>query len=277
MIGRAIRRAGEADHDFVVMDVTEDADQEGGAHANVTDTDAVMDAASGCDGIIHTAAMHGGSFGKQPNSEFIRVNVLGAENLFQAALEHGIRRLVISSSIEALVGRDWGAYGTAILTEDLPPRPDWIYPVTKVQVEVLGSFYARMHGLEVAQLRYTGVHDKPVEELGFGLLGRHVTANDVASANLAALTTPDLRDEIFHIGPDSPLTQQDVNLGLAGKPWEVLEKHWPGCREVLERHGKEPDCRFFWPVPRIDKAKLMLGWRPESRFTTYLRSLGWKE
>ena len=276
MLGRAIRRVGAADHEFVLLDITEDASTEGGVCASITDESAVFGAAEGCDAIIHTAAMHGSSFGKESNATFISTNVLGAENLFQAAMKFGIRRLVMSSTLEILCGRDWKAYGTTVLDESLPPRPDWIYPQTKLQVEQLGSFYARNHGLEVANLRYSTVWDTPVEQIGMALLARRVTATDVANANLSAATEFGLRDEVFPIASDSPLTQKDINNAQTD-PWAVLESHWPGCRPILEEHKVEPKSEGFWPVSRIDKAKLMLDWNPGSRFESYLAHLGWRQ
>jgi len=274
MLGRAIRRVGAADHQFIPLDITEDAATEGGVCASITDESAVFRAAEGCDAIIHTAAMHGSSFGKESNAKFIATNVLGAENLFQAAMKFGIRRLVMSSTLEILCGRDWKAYGTTVLDESLPPRPDWIYPQTKLQVEQLGSFYARNHGLEVANLRYSTVWDTPVEQIGMALLARRMTATDAANANLSAATRPGLCDEVFLIASDSPLTQKDVNDAQTD-PWAVLENHWPGCRPILEKHKIEPKPDGFWPVSRIDKAKLMLDWDPQSRFENYLLHLGW--
>ena len=274
MLGRAIRRVGADEHAFVLLDVAEDAAAEGGVRASITDESAVNRAADGCDAIIHTAAMHGASFGKESNAEFIRTNVLGAENLFQAALKFGIRRLVMSSTLEVLCGRDWKAYGAIVYDESLPPRPDWIYPQTKLQVEQLSSFYANNHGLEVANLRYSDVQDVPPEQLGLQLLARSITAADAARANLLAATRPGLRDEVFLVASDSPLTQRDVNDAQVD-PWAVLERYWPECRPVLEQHGQTPHPNHFWPVSRIDKAKLMLDWELESRCDNYLRSLGW--
>ena len=274
MLGRAIRRIGADEHEFVLLDIAEDAAKEGGICASIADEAAVFGAAEGCDAIIHTAAMHGAFFGKASNAEFIRTNVLGAEYLFQAAMQFGIRRLVMSSTLEILCGKDWKAYGPTVYDESMPPRPDWIYPQTKLQVEQLGSFYSLNHGLEVASLRYSSVYDVPVEKLGLGLLARNMTAADAARANLLAATRPGLRDEVFLIASDSPLTQRDINDAM-DDPWVVLERHWPGCRPILEKHNATPQPSHFWPVSRIDKAKLMLDWKLESRFENYLLHLGW--
>ncbi len=292
MLGRGIRRCCSGEHELVLFDTSEAVVQLGGIRASVTDTEAVEDAARGCDAIIHTAAMHGGSYGKASNAQFLQVNVLGAENIFQAALRHGIRRLVLSSTLEVLIGWTGGAYGNAVLEESLAPRPDWIYPVSKVMVEQLSAFYAVHHGLEVVNLRYCGLHEKPLEELGFGLLARQLPATDAARANLLAATRPGLRNEVFNIAPDTPLTQQDSNEAAllavmrpqlhgaelaaeqAKNLWTILERHWPGCGAVLRAHGLEPQPEFFWRVTRIDKAKLTLGWQPVSDLRKVLKESG---
>ena len=81
---------------------------------------------------------------------------------------------------------------------------------------MLSAFYALRHGSEVVNLRYCGLHEKPLEELGFGLLARQLPAVDAARANLLAATRPGLRNEVFNIAPDSPLTQDDSNAVCRG-------------------------------------------------------------
>ena len=275
-LGNAIRRICGNEHELVLFDTAPAVVAAGGIQASVTDADAVDRAARGCAAIIHTAAMHGAFYGKAPNAEFLRANVLGAENIFQAALRQGVRRLVLSSTMEVLIGVDWGAYGTAVVDESLPPRPDWIYPVSKLMVEELSTFYAVHHGLEVVNLRYCGFGNKSLEELGFALLTHSLPPADVARANLLAVTRPGLRHEVINIAPDSPLTQKDCNDAVQGKDlYAILERHWPGCGQVLREQSLKPPLEFFWPVTRIDKAKLMLGWQPEATFEKFLRSLGW--
>jgi nucleoside-diphosphate-sugar epimerase len=274
MIARAIRRVGAAEHEFVLMDVSEQVLADGGLRASVTDREAVFRAAEGCEAIIHTAAVSRASFGGKPtNAQFIEANVIGADHLFQAALRHGIRRLVMSSTMEILWG-DSNHYGKKILDEAVPPHPDNMYALSKLQAELMGSYYAQCHGLEVTHLRYAAVQDKPVHEIGFTLLSHRMTAVDVARLNLLAATRAGLCDEVFCVGPESPLSQDEVDRS-ALDPWSILERHWPGCAALLRAKGLAPAPRDFWPVIRIDKAKRILGWQPESRFENYLRHLGW--
>jgi nucleoside-diphosphate-sugar epimerase len=275
-LGRAVRQLGDGEHEWVLFDQSEAVLGDGGVRGEMTDREAVDRAVQGCDAIIHTAAMHGAFRGKASNAQFIQTNVLGTEYLFEAALKHGVKRLAIASSMEVMIGVAWGTYGTAVLDETLPPRPDWIYPVTKRQVEILGSLYARHHGLEVVQLRYMAFNQSTMEQLKFGLLARWVTAEDAGRATLAAATRAGLKDEILHIGPETPLSQTDVNEAQRD-PEAVLERHWPGCMDVLRKRNLTPKPADVWPVTRIDRAKQVLGWRPRHTFAAFLESLGWKK
>jgi len=274
-LGTAIRRIAHKEHDLVLFDHCEQIKADGGICADLTDFYTVRRAVQGCDAIIHTAAMHGSSYGKRSNADFIRTNVLGGEYLFDAALRHGAKRMVIASTMEVMIGVDWAAYGTAVTDESLPPRPDWIYPITKRQIEILGSFYARHHGLEVIQLRYMGFGDTDDSNLGLSLLARSLSTEDAARATLMAATVAGLKDEILHIGPDTPLEQKDINEALKN-PIAVLERLWPGCMPFLQERQLAPRPENFWPVTRIDRAKQTLGWKPRHTFETFLMSLGWK-
>lgn len=275
-LGRGIRQLDEArQHSFVLFDLADQVQADGGIRASITDRDAIDRAMQGCDAVIHTAAMHGGFFGKASNAEFIATNVVGAEHIYDAAIRHGVRRVVMASSMEVLIGRKWDAYGPALVDETLPPRPDWIYPVTKLQVEALGSFHARQDRIENVQLRYMGFDDSPARKLGPSLLARYVSLPDAARATLLAATQPGLRDEVLHVGPLTPLTQQDINQSHSD-PTGVLERHWPGCAKILERHDVQIRAEDFWPVTRIDRARQAIAWSPRDTFKNFLRELGWK-
>lgn len=273
-LGRAIRKVGATNHTFSLFDTAPEVEGLGGICANITDRDAVMTAAQGCGAIIHTAAMHGAFYQKAPNADFIETNVLGTERLFSVAIQNGIRRIVISGTMEILIGKLWDRYGTALLDETLPPRPDWIYPVSKLLIEQLGQFYTRQKQLELVHLRYMGFGYIPPEKVNLDLLARYLDADDVARANLLAAGLPNVEDEVIHIGPDTPLTQGDIQTAL-NDPWSVLEKYWPGSSAVIKRLGLTPRGDHFWPVTRIDKAKNVLGWQPRVTFESWLRSQGW--
>ena len=98
---------------------------------------------------------------------------------------------------------------------------------------------------------------------------------DAAAANLIAATKAHIGYEVLNLGPETPLTRDDI-LRAATDPWGVVETHWPGASRVLKAHGITLSLDNFWPVIRIDRAKRVLGWRPAVTFETYLQSLGWR-
>lgn len=273
-LGGAVREVGAGEHEFVLLDVTEQVEADGGTRGSVTDVALLRRLAEGCDAIIHTAAMHGGFRDKATNQQFIETNVVGAENIFEAAITCGVKRIVMSSSLEVIYGNSWDAHGAAIIDENTPPRPDWIYPVTKRQVEVLSSYYAQEHGLEVINLRYSNICNSALRKMGNQLLARGAHNTDHARANILAATTAGLTDHIIHCGPATPINGRDISAALKD-PWTVVEQYWPGCSDCLRAVDFKMMSRHFWPVTRIERARQLLGWEPRITFTDYLREIGW--
>jgi nucleoside-diphosphate-sugar epimerase len=181
----------------------------------------------------------------------------------------------MSSTLEVLCGGDWCASGRTVLDESMPPRPDWIYPLTKLLAEELGHYHVAQNGLEVVQLRYAWVVNEANASRGLVLLARGVGDTDVAEANLLAATAPGLSDHVLLIGPDVPFKQADIQLAQTD-PAAVVERHWPGAVAVLGERAKRLKSEHFWPVCRIDRAKQILGWRPKVTFERFLRGLGWR-
>lgn len=277
-LGKHVRAMAGDEHEFVCMDVDQEVEGLGGICANVTDRDAVFEAARDCDAVMHTAALHAG-FPDEPFSAFAQVNIIGTENVLAAATERGVKRVIFSSTLEIMVGRHVAPrFGTAVIDENMPVLPDWNYSITKAQAEEVCRMYARNGDVESVILRYGDFcHPDDVTKIGLGLLTIAHTPGDAAQANLLALQTPNLRNEVFHIGPGTPLKQRDVNEALID-PWPVLERYWPGSSDVLRSKEKALENLRTWRgVIRTDKAALMLGYKPVSRFETYLESLGWQQ
>jgi len=115
---------------------------------DLTDRASVLEAAKGCEAVIHTAAK-AGVWGKQTDYEAI--NVTGTEHVLAACEAHGIRRLVYTStpsvvfSGESFAGAD----------ESLPYGRNWLchYAETKARAEQLALAFDRPDGLRVCALR----------------------------------------------------------------------------------------------------------------------------
>lgn len=273
-LGRAIMRQGLERFEFVPVDTSPAVLNLGGVQCDLLDEPAITRAAKGCDAIIHTAATHGGNRDTASNVDFLRTNVLGTNIIFEAAARTGVQRVVTASTLTILYGTDWLGNGKSVVTESTRPALEWIYPQSKHMAEQLGHFYARTTNIEVVQLRYAWIRVVPIDSIGFGLLARSIADSDAAEAALAACVAPGLRDEVFLIGPDTPIEQRDIDAAQLD-PMGTLERLFPGCTEILEAANQRPRAEEFWPIARIDRAKTMLNWRPEVTFSAYLQRLGW--
>ena len=271
-LGRAVRRVGAGKHEFVCVDIDPRGDSEV-REGTFTDLDLMRELMSGCDALIHTAALHGGHLESHTPLQFTEVNVLGLQGLLELAVELDVGRVVFSSSMEVLIGKLWNSSGMAVVDETTPPNPDWVYPLNKWQCELLGQYYTRNHGISFTAFRYMWFGDEPA--LTPHLLARFVVPDDVARANLTAVERDDLAYNVLHIGPETPLTNADI-VQAASDPDAVIDRYWPGAWNALLAADVTLTHNYFWPVTRIERSRAVLGWRPKVAFTDYLISIGWQ-
>jgi UDP-glucose 4-epimerase len=271
-LGAAVVRKAVARGDEVVaLDVNPAPGPVEIVAGSVTDNDLVRELAQGCDAIIHPAALHGGHRETHSFADYIAVNVQGTQNLLQAAVDSGAKNFVYSSTAEVVIGRTWDSGGAMRYDEEAPTNPDWKYPVTKLMAERLCWYYAHYHGLRVAAMRYMSFGAADDRRVGVGLVARHVPTDDVAEANLRAAELETMCFDVFNIGPDCPLTNEDIVRGLRD-PEGVLEKYWPGSVPLLKAAGYSIPP-ILWPVADIIKAKQVLGWRPSWGFGDLIAEL----
>ena len=101
----------------------------------------------------HAAQMSVGVSVREPTRD-ADINILGALNLLEAAVRHGVRRVLFASTGGAMYG-----------DEALPPTPETVFPepvspygVAKLAVERYLHAFRVMHGLEAVALRYANVY-----------------------------------------------------------------------------------------------------------------------
>jgi len=118
--------------------------------------------AKGHDVLIHLAWDFEGDgwLGESLNPDNARISF----NVFQAAVDAGVKRVIVASSVHAdkFAGRDIS--DELIKPYDLP-TPDSPYGAGKVMMEALGRYYADAKGLEVICIRFGGINanDTPPE------------------------------------------------------------------------------------------------------------------
>jgi UDP-glucose 4-epimerase len=113
---------------------------------------AVHQAMTGCEAVIHLAAV---SINKSEADPFesIDINVVGSNNVFKAAADHGVRRVVFASSASV-----YGDPETLPMREDGPLRPLTPYCIAKSTGEQLLDYYARRCALTWIALRFFNVY-----------------------------------------------------------------------------------------------------------------------
>lgn len=119
---------------------------EGVAALDVTDDEACRSAFSGADAVVHLAA------NPDPAASWehlLPANVVGTYQVAHAAVECGVRRLVLASSLHAVSGIPDGMQSRA----DDAPRPGNLYGATKAWAEAIGSWVAGTTTTSVVALR----------------------------------------------------------------------------------------------------------------------------
>ena len=125
---------------------------------DLQDFAAVAEALSGCEALIHLAAIAGP--GRDPDHVVHNNNVVSSYNALLAAAEVGIRRVCQASSVNAVGGRFSRSprYDYFPLDEDHPPYPEDPYSLSKWICEQQGEAIARRHDdMSIASLRLHAV------------------------------------------------------------------------------------------------------------------------
>jgi UDP-glucose 4-epimerase len=206
------------------------------------------------------------------------VNILGALNLLQAVKEAGATTRVVFASTGGAI---YGDFVEPPNVETYAKDPDSPYGIAKLSVEHYMAYYARVHGVPTAVLRYANVYGprqdphgeagvvaifcgrlmsgRPITVFGDGLQTRdYVYVGDVARANLIAATIPlekmaKLDSRAWNIGT----TIETSVLDLAKTFMKVSGVTVP----IEHAPAKAGEARRS--AVAIDKAKAEIGWAPK--------------
>ena len=255
------------------------------------------------DRVVHLAFIMGGASRGTPIppdklAQYFRVQCMGAVNVFQACLNHGVSRVVYASSV-AVHSQTYDREHE--YDEDVPPVPDSLYGSCKLWYEHIAESYYLEYGLDIIGMR-------PTEVFGLGALQRgsrvspvtagaaRVRQQFVALPELAALGEPVV------MPPDDHIT--DWMYGAdAGEAWYCAltaksPKHrvFNFCSERIRvgdltaflrrvlpdseiSVGTEP--RQTWPLMDNSRLRNELGFRPrysmEEGVTHYLNMVRSRE
>src|SRR6185312_1741533 len=120
---------------------------------DVLDPQAVDNAIKGCQMVVHLAAIAGVDDVFNHPVLTMKVNMLGTYNVLEAALRHGVERLVDFSTSEV-----FGSYAFRVQEADVTSlgavgETRWTYAVSKLATEHLAHNYFKEFGLPTVSIR----------------------------------------------------------------------------------------------------------------------------
>lgn len=238
---------------------------------DVTDAAAVAAAVTGCDAMIHLAALVSAPQSLREPVRTHHVNTTGMVTILEAARQAGVRRCVLASTCAVygdLPGRK---------TEDSPTLPLVPYAASKLMAEQWVQLYARAYAMQTVVLRYFNVYGarqradspysgvlarwcdsvrqgQPCTIFGDGSQTRDfVSVYDVAQANLLAVTHPALTwGDLYHVATGHSASLNEVLDALDAIAPQPAVRHYapPRSGDILHSAG--------------NSAKLQaLGWQPQ--------------
>ncbi|GHJ38405.1 NAD(P)-dependent oxidoreductase [Streptomyces sp. TS71-3] len=164
--------------------------------ADLADRDALREAVRGVDAVIHLA----GISLESTFEKILKANIEGTYNLYEAAREAGVRRVLFASSNHA-VGYTPFPQGTpplpaeALIPVETARRPDTFYGLSKGFGEDLAQLYWDKHGVETVSVRIGSCFERPSN---VRMLSIWMSPADCARLCHAALTAEEVGHTVVY-------------------------------------------------------------------------------
>jgi uronate dehydrogenase len=160
--------------------------------ADLSDPAQVREAVRDIDAIVHL----GGFSVEGPWDTILQANIVGTYNLYEAAREAGVRRVVFASSNHAV-----GFYPRdQVIDHDVAVRPDTRYGASKAFGEAIGALYADKHGIGVLNIRIGNVADAPIDRRRLSIW---LAPADLLQLVRIGIEHPEVRYEIVYGASDN--------------------------------------------------------------------------
>jgi dTDP-glucose 4,6-dehydratase len=205
-------------------------------------------------------------------SDFVTTNVLGAQQVFAAALRHGVATVVHVSTDEVYGSIDSGSW-----TEEHVLLPNSPYSAAKAGGDLVARSYAVTYGLDVRITRCSNNYGPyhfpekviplfvtnlldglPVPLYGVGANVRDWLFVGDHCRGLVLVAEKGAPGEIYNIGGGRELS----NRALTELLLEATGRDWSYVKEIVDPRGAGHDLRYS-----VDYSKIAaLGYRPEMTF-----------
>lgn len=248
---------------------------------SVTDPEIVGKTVRGHDVVVALAARINVDESIRSPAAVTAVNVLGTQNVLEAAVSHGIR-VIYASSCEV-----YGAAGPLPATEESCLRPKSPYAATKAGADRLCFAYFETYGLDVTVVRPCNVYGERQKDGGGGAVIGVFVSNALRGLPLTVFGSGEQRREYMHVSDvvaayDLVLNRPD----LAGETLNCGTGETVSVREIAESIAGRLDAEIEYGPPRpgevdaflLDSTKIRrLGFAPKMAFQEGLeRYVRWR-
>jgi uronate dehydrogenase len=173
----------------------------------------------GVDAIVHL----GGYSVEGPWAGILSANIIGCYNVFEAARQNGVKRIIFPTSNHAM-----GFYRRDQISDHkMYPKPDSRYGVSKVFGEALGSLYADKYGMQFLMIRIGNVNPAPIDKRRLSIW---VSPRDIAQLVTIGIEHPEIRFEIVYgVSGNTRSWYDNSNAERLGyRPKDNSEAYAPG-------------------------------------------------
>jgi len=162
------------------------------------DRAAMLSLLEGVSAVVHL----GGVSTEQPFDLILQANIVGAYNLYEAARQHGVKRIVFASSnhVTGFYRQD------VVIGTKAPLRPDGHYGLSKAYGEGLAQFYFDRYGIETVSVRIGSSFPEPKDRR---MLATWLSYDDLERLVVASLTAPVVGHSIVYGVSDNATTWWD--------------------------------------------------------------------
>ena len=211
-------------------------------YADLTDPLAMLNATQGCDAIAHIGAIPQ-PYGL-PSEEVLHMNVIGTQNILEAARAENVPKVVLTSSIGAL-GFSFPTHPCLpdYLPVDAahPRRPQDVYGLSKLMNEESAAAMSRLCGMTTIVIRPPAVWDLDRAKQHGWLRRSAERRGEERESSLWAYI--DVLDQAvaFRLALEATLTGHHIfytmadDLGVNATLPELTERHFPQLLPYLDR------------------------------------------
>jgi uronate dehydrogenase len=166
--------------------------------ASLEDRAAMLSLLKDVDAVVHM----GGVSTEQPFDLILQSNIVGAFNLYEAAQQQGVKRVIFASSnhVTGFYRQD------EVVDPTMPVRPDGYYGLSKAFGENIAQFYYDRYGVETVSLRIGSSFPEPADRR---MLATWLSYDDLERLVVAGLTAPVVGHTVIYGMSDNTTTWWD--------------------------------------------------------------------